>query len=68
MFAPDDAFLTTILLQLLRSLPAYPIFGDGRTRLQPVHADDVAAAIAQILRQSQKSYLVYELAGPRVYS
>ena len=67
MFAPDDAFLTTIL-RLLRSLPAYPIFGDGRTRLQPVYADDVAAAIAQILRQSQKPYPVYELAGPRVYS
>ena len=30
MFSPDDAFLTTIL-RLLRSLPAYPIFGDGRT-------------------------------------
>ena len=44
MFAADDAFLTTIL-RLLRSLPAYPIFGDGRTRLQPVHADNVAAAI-----------------------
>jgi uncharacterized protein YbjT (DUF2867 family) len=67
MFAADDAFLTTIL-RLLRSLPAYPMFGDGRTRLQPVHADDVAAAIAQILRQSQKPYPVYELAGPRVYS
>jgi uncharacterized protein YbjT (DUF2867 family) len=67
MFAADDAFLTTIL-RLLRSLPAYPIFGDGRTRLQPVHADDVAAAIVQILRQSQKPYPVYELAGPRVYS
>jgi uncharacterized protein YbjT (DUF2867 family) len=67
MFAPDDAFLTTVL-PLLRSLPAYPIFGDGRTRLQPVYADDVAAAIAQILRQSQKPYPVYELAGPRVYS
>jgi uncharacterized protein YbjT (DUF2867 family) len=67
MFAPDDAFLTTIL-RLLRSLPAYPIFGDGRTRLQPVHADDAAAAIAQILRQSQKPYPIYELAGPRVYS
>jgi len=40
MFAADDAFLTTIL-RLLRSLPAYPIFGDGRTRLQPVHADNV---------------------------
>ena len=67
MFAADDAFLATIL-RLLRSLPAYPIFGAGRTRLQPVYADDVAAAIAQILRQSQKPYPVYELAGPRVYS
>jgi uncharacterized protein YbjT (DUF2867 family) len=67
MFAPDDAFLTTIL-RLLRSLPACPIFGDGRTRLQPVYVDDVATAIAQILRQSQKPYAVYELAGPRIYS
>jgi uncharacterized protein YbjT (DUF2867 family) len=67
MFAPDDAFLTTIL-RLLRSMPAYPIFGDGRTRLQPAYVDDVAAAIAQILRQSQNPYPVYELAGPRIYS
>jgi uncharacterized protein YbjT (DUF2867 family) len=67
MFAADDAFLTTIL-RLLRSLPAYPVFGDGRTRLQPVHADDVAVAIAQILQQSHKPYPVYELAGPRIYS
>src|SRR6267154_603923 len=67
MFAADDAFLTTIL-RLLRSLPAYPIFVDGRTRLQPVHADNVAGAIAKILRQSQKPYPVYELAGPRIYS
>ena len=44
------------------------MFGDGRTRLQPVYVDDVAAAIAQILRQNQKPYPIYELAGPRVYS
>jgi uncharacterized protein YbjT (DUF2867 family) len=67
MFAPDDAFLTTIL-GLLRTLPAYPLFGDGRTRLQPVFVDDVAAAIAQVLRQTQKPYPIYDLAGPRVYS
>jgi uncharacterized protein YbjT (DUF2867 family) len=67
MFAPDDSFLTTIL-RLLRVLPAYPIFGDGRTRLQPAYADDIAAAITQVLRQSKKPYPVYELAGPRVYS
>jgi uncharacterized protein YbjT (DUF2867 family) len=66
MFAPDDAFLTTIL-RLLRTLPAYPLFGDGRTSLQPVYVDDVAAAIAQILRQPQRPYPIYELAGPRIY-
>src|SRR5262245_11252743 len=67
MFGPHDAFLTTIL-RLLRTLPAYPLFGDGRTRLQPVCVDDVAAAIALVLRQTQRPSPVYELAGPRVYS
>jgi uncharacterized protein YbjT (DUF2867 family) len=67
MFGSDDAFLTTIL-GLLRTLPAYPLFGDGRTRLQPVYVDDVAAAIAQILRQTERPDPIYELAGPRIYS
>ena len=67
MFAQDDSFLTTIL-RLLRLLPAYPIFGDGRTWLQPVYADDVASAITQLIRQSKKPSPIYELAGPRVYS
>ena len=67
MFAPDDGFLTTIL-ELLRLLPAFPMFGDGRTKLQPAHADDVAAAIAQVLRQSEMPHPLYELAGPRAYS
>ena len=67
MFARDDAFLTT-LVRLLRTLPAYPLFGNGRTRLQPVHADDVAAAVVQILRHVQAPSAVYELAGPRIYS
>jgi uncharacterized protein YbjT (DUF2867 family) len=67
MFASDDGFLTTIL-PLLRSMPAYPMFGNGRTRLQPAYVDDVGAAIVKILRQDQKPYPVYELAGPRIYS
>jgi len=67
IFARDDAFLTAIL-RLLRTLPAYPLFGDGRTRLQPAHVDDVAAAIAQLLRQIQEPSPIYELDGPRIYS
>jgi len=67
IFARDDAFLTAIL-RLLRTLPAYPLFGDGRTRLQPAHVDDVAAAIAQLLWQIQEPLPIYELGGPRIYS
>jgi uncharacterized protein YbjT (DUF2867 family) len=67
LFAPDDSFLTTIL-GLLRRLPIYPMFSDGRTRLQPLYADDVAAAIAHVLRLSKTPHPIYELAGPRIYS
>ena len=52
MFGPDDAFLTTIL-ELLRRLPIYPMFGRGLTRLQPVYVEDVAEAIARALRRTQ---------------
>ena len=62
MFAQDDGFLTEIL-KLLRILPAYPIFGNGRTRLQPAYADDVATATAQVLRQSKNLILFTNLPG-----
>jgi len=67
MFGPDDAFLTTIL-RLLRRLPVYPLFGGGRTRLQPAHVEDVAEAIASALQRAQTSPTTFECAGPRVYS
>src|SRR5262245_46938883 len=51
MFGPDDAFLNTIL-KLLRRLPAYPMFGQGRTRLQPAHVEDVGEAVARALQRS----------------
>jgi NADH dehydrogenase len=48
MFGPDDAFLTTIL-KLLRQLPIYPMFGRGRTRLQPAYVEDLAEAVDRVL-------------------
>jgi uncharacterized protein YbjT (DUF2867 family) len=67
MFAPDDAFLTTVL-DLLRRLPAYPMFGRGRTRLQPAYVEDVAEAIARAVDRPQARAVVFECGGPRVYS
>jgi uncharacterized protein YbjT (DUF2867 family) len=68
MFGPDDYFLTT-LATLLRTLPIYPLFGRGRTRLQPVYVEDVSEAIARILGCAAGSgYPCYELRGPRTYT
>ena len=67
MFGPDDAFLTT-MLALLRRLPIYPMFGHGRTRLQPAYVEDVAEAIARALQRTQTHAITFECGGPRVYS
>lgn len=65
MFGPDDAFLGT--LQRISRLPVVPLFGDGNTRLQPVHVDDVAAAVERVLEDSTAPGRVYELGGARAY-
>jgi uncharacterized protein YbjT (DUF2867 family) len=67
MFGPDDAFLNT-LVKLVKRLPAYPLFGRGLTRLQPVHVEDVAEAIARSLEPAAANPITYELGGPRVYT
>jgi uncharacterized protein YbjT (DUF2867 family) len=67
MFGPDDAFLTTIL-KLLRQLPVYPMFGRGRTRLQPAYVEDVAEAIGRTMQRAETPATIFEFGGPRVYS
>lgn len=67
MFCPNDAFLNTIL-RLLRRLPAYPMFGRGGTRLQPVHAEDVAEAMVRALERDDTRGVSIECGGPRVYT
>ncbi len=67
MFGPDDVFLTTIL-KLLRQLPIYPMFGRGRTRLQPVYVEDVAEAVVRVMWRAETPSKFFEFGGPRVYS
>ena len=66
MFGDDDAFLNTII-KLLRRLPAYPLFGRGLTRLQPVCVEDVAEAIARATLNPDAPNTC-ELGGPHVYT
>ena len=68
MFGPDDAFLTT-LVKLVRLLPVYPMFGRGRTKLQPAYVEDVAEATTRLMEAAGAPVgRCYELGGPRVYS
>jgi Thiolase, N-terminal domain len=48
--------------------PIYPMFGRGRTRLQPAYVEDVAEAIARALQRTQTHAITFECGGPRVYS
>src|SRR5215472_10369616 len=66
MFGPGDALLTPLLL-MLRRLPVFPMFGDGRMRVQPAYVEDVGEASARVL-QVQVPHQIYELAGSRIYT
>jgi len=61
LFGPDDSFLAT--LDAVTRLPVVPLFGRGDTRLQPVHVDDVAAAVAVATRAADAADRVFELGG-----
>jgi uncharacterized protein YbjT (DUF2867 family) len=67
MFGPDDSFLTT-LVRLLQRMPAFPLFGNGKTRLQPVYVEDVAEAAANALSGDRPVERLYELGGPQIYT
>jgi uncharacterized protein YbjT (DUF2867 family) len=67
MFGPDDGFLTTIL-NLLKRLPIYPMFGSGQTRLQPTYVEDVAEAVVRALQRTETNTVTFECGGPRVYT
>jgi hypothetical protein len=67
MFGPDDALLNT-LVQLLRRLPIYPMFGRGETRMQPADVEDVGEAVAELMQRTAAEAITVECGGPRVHT
>lgn len=66
LFGPEDDFFNRFAA-MSQIAPALPLLGGGATKMQPVYAGDVAAAIAKVIGQGT-SGKTYELGGPRVYS
>ena len=52
----------------LAAAPAMIVFGNGRTRVNPVHVDDVAAVLADLADSESLGERVVEVGGPDVLS
>jgi NADH dehydrogenase len=64
VFGPEDQLFNRFAAMAGYS-PFLPLIGGGRTRLQPVYAGDVAAAIAAACAGRAKPHTIYELGGPQ---
>ncbi len=65
VFGPEDAFFNRFAA-IARLAPALPLIGGGHTRLQPVFAGDVAAAVVAAIEGRATAGATYELGGPAV--
>ena len=63
VFGPKDDFVNK-LAGYIKGYPAVPVIGDGKYRLQPVSADDVARCFALALEMPETVGQTYELCGP----
>jgi len=58
-------FATQLVNDLIRPFPVWPVFGDGKYSMQPVHIDNVAQAFVKALNTDEANGKTYCLAGPR---
>lgn len=62
IFGPKDDFINR-LAGYVRQFPLVPVIGDGRYRLQPISADDVARCFVSALEREDLSGKAFELCG-----
>lgn len=67
VYGPGDEHLS-VLLRMVRTLPAVPIIGGGNQPIQPLWHEDAAAAIATAVERDDLNAGVYDLAGEQVTS
>lgn len=67
LFGPGDTLLSA-MVRTIKWLPMVPLFGEGDSRVQPVHVDDVARAAAAAMERDDAPGNTYELGGPDVFT
>lgn len=67
IFGPGEKVqFVTQLADLIKQAPIIPVVGDGTSRFQPIHLDDVAASFVSALSHDETIGQTYEIAGPDV--
>lgn len=65
IFGPGDAFTTTLAM-LLKIIPiVFPVTGEGKTRFQPLHVQDVARCLAGSVHAYHLEDTVLDIGGPQ---
>jgi uncharacterized protein YbjT (DUF2867 family) len=65
VFGPEDNFFNRFA-SMARTMPFMPVI-EGATRMQPVYAGDVAAAVLAALQSPAAMGKTFELGGPKVW-
>lgn len=65
VFGRNDHF-SNDMLDLMRRIPLLPVIGP-RTRVQPLHIDDMVEALRRLLHGQQVHANILQAAGPRVW-
>lgn len=65
IFGPEDSFFNKFA-DMARRFPALPLIGGGKTRLQPVYVEDVAAVVGRSVDGTMPVGQIYELGGSEI--
>lgn len=68
VFGQGDGFFNRFAALIRTSRVAFPLFGGGGTKFQPVFVGDVAEAVVNALADARTAGRTYELGGPAVYT
>lgn len=55
-------------LRRLAALPVMPVFGGGKTRIQPIHVDDLVRVMLAVLAEDRFQGETLEIGGPQAVS
>ena len=67
VYGPGDHYFSR-LVQMIKTGPAVPVFGDGRALSAPIHVDDLALAIAASLEDPRAENQILDACGPNTLS